>query len=105
MLQPVTADKILDLWACKPLDFDPGTQWQYSNTGYVIAGLIVERASGTPMLDFLSKHIFEPLKMKSVMNIDQQHLTETDATGYTRYGLGPLHVAPKEGQGWLFAAG
>jgi D-alanyl-D-alanine carboxypeptidase len=105
MLQAVSADKILDLWARKPLDFDPGTQWQYSNTGYVIAGLIVERASGTPMLDFLSKHIFEPLKMKSVMNIDQQHLTETDATGYTRYGLGPLHVAPKEGQGWLFAAG
>ncbi len=105
MTRPVTADKILDLWARKPLDFDPGTQWQYSNTGYVIAGLIVERASGTPLLEFLSKHIFGPLQMKSVMNIDQQRLTETDATGYTRYGLGPLRVAPKEGQGWLFAAG
>jgi len=105
MLQAVGANKILDLWARKPLDFDPGTQWQYSNTGYVIAGLIVERASGTPLLEFLSKHIFEPLEMKSVMNIDQQRLTETDATGYTRYGLGPLRVAPKEGKGWLFAAG
>jgi CubicO group peptidase (beta-lactamase class C family) len=41
MLQPTTADKILDLWARKPLDFDPGTQWQYSNTNFVIAGLIV----------------------------------------------------------------
>jgi D-alanyl-D-alanine carboxypeptidase len=105
MLQAVNADKILDLWARKPLDFDPGTQWQYSNTGYVIAGLIVERASGTPLLEFLSKRIFGPLQMKSVMNIDQQRLTETDATGYTRYGLGPLRIAPKEGQGWLFAAG
>ena len=105
MLQPVTANKILDLWARKPLDFDPGTQWQYSNTGYVIAGLIVERASGMPLLEFLSKHIFGPLEMKSVMNIDQERLTETDATGYTRYGLGPLRVAPKEGAGWLFAAG
>src|SRR5882757_10046794 len=105
MLQPVTTNKILDLWARKPLDFDPGTQWQYSNTGYVIAGLIVERASGMPLLEFLSKRIFEPLGMKSIMNIDQQRLTETDATGYTRYGLGPLWVAPKEGQGWLFAAG
>jgi CubicO group peptidase (beta-lactamase class C family) len=105
MLQPVTANKILDQWARKPLDFDPGTQWQYSNTGYVIAGLIVERASGTPLLEFLTKNIFGPLQMKSVMNIDQQRLTETDATGYTRYGLGPLRVAPKEGQGWLFAAG
>ncbi len=105
MLQAITADKILDLWARKPLDFDPGTQWQYSNTGYVVSGLIVERASGTPLLEFLSKHIFERLGMKSVMNIDQQRLTETDATGYTRYGLGPLRVAPKEGRGWLFAAG
>jgi D-alanyl-D-alanine carboxypeptidase len=105
MLQAVTANKILDLWARKPLDFDPGTQWQYSNTGYVIAGLIVERASSTPLLEFLSKHIFEPLGMKSVMNIDQERLAETDATGYTRYGLGPQRIAPKEGKGWLFAAG
>ncbi|MBI3475251.1 MAG: beta-lactamase family protein [Acidobacteria bacterium] len=105
MLQPISANKILDLWARKPLDFDPGTQWQYSNTGYVVAGMIVERASGTPLLKFLSKNIFEPLAMKSVMNIDQQRLNETDATGYTRYGLGPLRIAPKEGQGWLFAAG
>ncbi len=105
MLQPATADKILDGWARKALDFEPGTQWQYSNTGYVIAGLIVEKASGKPLLEFLSKNVFEPLQMKSVMNIDQQRLTETDATGYTRYGLGPLRIAPKEGAGWLFAAG
>lgn len=105
MLQPVTADKILDLWARKPLDFDPGTQWQYSNTNFVIAGLIVEKASGEPLLQFLSEHIFTPLAMKSVMNIDQNRLTETDATGYLRYALGPPRLAPKEGKGWLFAAG
>src|SRR5215471_9856785 len=43
MSQPIAAEKILDLWARKPLDFDPGTKWQYSNTNYVIAGLIVEK--------------------------------------------------------------
>jgi D-alanyl-D-alanine carboxypeptidase len=105
MLQPVMADKILDLWARKPLDFDPGTQWQYSNTNFVIAGLIVEKASGEPLLQFLSEHIFSPLGMKSVMDIDQDRLTETDATGYLRYALGPPRLAPKEGKGWLFAAG
>ena len=61
MLQAITADKILDQWARKPLDFDPGTDWQYSNTNFVIAGLIVEKASGEPLLQFLSKHIFAPL--------------------------------------------
>jgi D-alanyl-D-alanine carboxypeptidase len=105
MLQPITEDKLLDQWARKPLDFDPGTDWQYSNTNFVIAGLIVEKASGEPLLQFLSEHIFTPLGMKSVMNIDQSRLAETDATGYLRYAIGQLRLAPKEGKGWLFAAG
>jgi CubicO group peptidase (beta-lactamase class C family) len=105
MLQSITADKILNQWARKPLDFDPATEWQYSNTNFVIAGLIVEKASGVPLLQFLSEHFFAPLGMKSVMNIDQNRLTDTDATGYLRYAIGPPRVAPKEGKGWLFAAG
>ena len=105
MLQPVTAQKILDLWARKPLDFDPGTKWQYSNTNYVIAGVIVEKAGGMSLLQFLRERVFTPLEMKSVANIDQEKLGETDPTGYLRYALGPLRPAPKEGKGWLFAAG
>ena len=105
MLQPVTAEKILDMWARKPLDFDPGTKWQYSNTNYVIAGLIIEKASGMPLLQFLRERVFTPLGMKSVANIDEKALGDTDAVGYLRYGLGPLRQAPKEGPGWLFAAG
>jgi CubicO group peptidase (beta-lactamase class C family) len=105
MLKPTTDKNILDKWARIPLDFDPGTKWQYSNTNFVIAGMIVEKVSGMKFLDFLTQKIFTPLQMKSVMNIDQQRLTENDATGYTRYALGPPRVAPKEGNGWLFAAG
>jgi len=105
MLQPVTAEKIMDLWARKPLDFEPGTKWQYSNTNYVIAGVIIEKASGKPLLQFLSEKIFTPLGMKSVANTDQEKLGETDPVGYLRYALGPLRPAPKEGKGWLFAAG
>ena len=41
MTRPVTAADILDRWAKKPLDFEPGTRWQYSNTGYVVAGVIL----------------------------------------------------------------
>jgi len=105
MLQPVTAEKILDQWAHKPLDFDPGSRWQYSNTNFVIAGLIVEQTSHKPLLQFLQERIFTPLGMKSVANIDQEKLGDTDAAGYLHYGLGPLRPAPKEGKGWLFAAG
>lgn len=105
MLQPTTAAAILDRWAKKALDFTPGTQYQYSNTGYVLAGVIVEKASGTPLLPFLTARIFRPLQMASVANIDQDRLGDTDPTGYLRYALGPLRPAPKEGKGWLFAAG
>ena len=105
MLQPTTAQAILDHWGKQPLDFEPGTQYQYSNTGYVIAGVIVEKASGMPLLPFLSARIFKPLGMASVANIDQERLGDTDPTGYIRYALGPLRPAPKEGKGWLFAAG
>lgn len=105
MLKPVTAAKIMDTWAKKPLDFDPGTKWQYSNTNYVIAGAIIEKVAGMPMWRFLEERVFKPLDMKSAYDIDRAKLEAADATGYMRYALGPLHPAPKEGPGWLFAAG
>jgi D-alanyl-D-alanine carboxypeptidase len=105
MLHDESAQQILDTWAKKPLDFEPGTQWQYSNTNFVIAGAIVEKVSGQKLMDFLVDHIFHPLGMKSVWNSDEAKLTQADATAYYRYALGPLRVAPKEGRGWMFAAG
>jgi D-alanyl-D-alanine carboxypeptidase len=105
MMQPTTAQKILDMWARKPLDFDPGTKWQYSNTNYVIAGVIVEKVARMPLLQFLQEKVFTPLGMKSVSDTDQAKLGDTDPAGYLRYALGPLRPAPKEGKGWMFAAG
>lgn len=105
MLEPITARKLMDTWAKKPLDFEPGTKWQYSNTGYVIAGAIVEKVTRMPFFEFLQQHIFKPLNMTTVISVDKGRLTESDPVGYLRYALGPLRVAPKEGTGWLFAAG
>ncbi len=105
MMRPESAQAILDTWAKKPLDFEPGTKWQYSNTNFVIAGLIVEKVSGQKLFDFLGEHIFHPLGMKSVWNSDETKLTTPDATPYIRYALGPLRLAPREGRGWMFAAG
>jgi CubicO group peptidase (beta-lactamase class C family) len=105
MLTEVTPAQILDRWAKKPLDFPPGTQWQYSNTNFVIAGLIVERLSGLPLMRFLQEREFAPLEMRRVMSIDRERLGDSDAMGYLRYGLGPHRPAPKEGKGWLFAMG
>jgi D-alanyl-D-alanine carboxypeptidase len=105
LMKPGTPQEILDNWGKKPLNFDPGTQWQYSNTNYVIAGQIVEKVTGEPLMKFLTEHIFRPLDMKSVWNSDQDALTHSDPTGYYRHALGPLRPAPAEGRGWMFAAG
>jgi D-alanyl-D-alanine carboxypeptidase len=105
MLKPESAQQIIDTWAKKPLDFEPGTKWQYSNTNFVIAGKIVETITGAPLMDMLVSRIFRPLGMKSVWNSDEAKLTSVDATAYYRHALGPLRVAPKEGRGWMFAAG
>jgi len=105
ILQPTTAASVMDRWARKPLDFDPGTQWQYSNTNFVIAGIIVEKASGMPFIEFLRAKVLTPAGIRNAADTDQDKLSATDATGYIRYGLGPLRNAPAEGKGWMFAAG
>ena len=103
MAKPTTPQGIIDIWAKKPLDYEPGTQWQYSNTGYVVAGLIVEKVSGEPLMAFLKRRIFTPLGM-SPINIDDSN-TPAFPAGYHRYALGPVRVAAPPARGWLFAAG
>jgi CubicO group peptidase (beta-lactamase class C family) len=105
MLLPTTAQQIMNGWAKIPLDFEPGTKWQYSNTNYVIAGAIIERVSGMPLLEFLQKRVFGRLGMKSVVNTDEATLGPGDPMRYLRYAVGPPRPAPKEGRGWMFAAG
>jgi CubicO group peptidase (beta-lactamase class C family) len=105
MLEPTTPEKIMERWARIPLDFEPGDKWQYSNTNYVIAGAIVEKVAGKPLVTFLKERIFGPLGMVSVTNTDEAGLGPDEPGRYMRYALGPARPAPKEGPGWLFAAG
>src|SRR6185503_6921762 len=58
-----------------------------------------------PLVDFLRQHVFTPLHMSSVMITDEGALGPGDPERYERFGLGPPLVAPKEGRGWMFAAG
>lgn len=95
---------ILDRWARKPLDFTPGSQWQYSNTGYVAAGLVIEKVSGRPLFDFLQARIFTPLGMTSVLDQDRA-IGPRYPQGYKRFALGPVRVDTPAAPGWLYAAG
>ncbi|MBZ5604952.1 MAG: beta-lactamase family protein [Acidobacteriia bacterium] len=102
-LKPTTPRATLDRWAKKPLNFDPGTRWQYSNTNYVLAGAIAEKVSGKTLIAMLKERIFEPLQMKSAG--DCLPILSGDAIAYTRFALGPPRPSQREADGWYFAAG
>ena len=85
--KPTTPMAVVEGWARKPLNFEPGTKWQYSNTNYVLAGEIFEKASGQPLLAFLKEKIFQPLGMASAA--DWGIAMPTDAAAYTRFAGGP----------------
>lgn len=103
MEQPTTPQSIVDRWAKKPLDYPPGTRWQYSNTGYVVAGMILEKAAGEPLMAYLKRKIFVPLGMTPV-DIDDSN-TPAFPAGYHRSALGPVRPATPAARGWLWAAG
>ncbi len=99
-----TAQAVVHEWATKPLDFDPGTQYQYSNTNFNIVGLIVEKASGQPFWPFLKSRVLDPLGLSHTIDLDTQH-SLLEPTGYFRHALGPLRPALMEAPGWYFADG
>jgi D-alanyl-D-alanine carboxypeptidase len=104
MLLATTPQSIADRWGKQPLDFDPGSRWQYSNTNYTLAGMVVEKASGMPFFQFVRTRILQPLALNTAKDFDVNPRA-VDATGYLRYGLGPLRPAPDAGAGWMWAAG
>ena len=90
---------MLHAWAGKPLDFEPGTRWQYSNTNYLLAALIFEKATGEKLVPYLKRRVFDPLGMASAGDgYLERH--PSDAVPYTRFGLGPSRPAIREGSGW-----
>ena len=103
MTKPTTPEVIIDRWARAPLDYTPGTKWQYSNTGYVIAGRIFEKVARERLQSFEQRRLFKPLGMDVVLAATG--LTPADARGTTRYALGPVRPGPGESDGWVFAAG
>ncbi|MGD8319493.1 MAG: serine hydrolase domain-containing protein, partial [Gemmatimonadota bacterium] len=104
MQTAIDPDSVIARWAGAPLDFEPGTKWEYSNTNFVLAGRIVEKITGMPLFSFLEERVFEPLGMGSVVNFDQGRMTDADPAGYRRFGLGPLRPALPEGAGWMLGA-
>lgn len=76
----------------KPLDFQPGEKWKYSNSGYVLLTAIVEKASGQPYAAFVADNIFKPLGMSDTGYDSHAALIAHRAAGYSRSAKGLVNA-------------
>jgi CubicO group peptidase (beta-lactamase class C family) len=73
----------LPLFADKPLEFEPGARSSYSNAGYVVLGLVIERVSGADYYTYVRQNIFTPAQMKDTDSYALAEATQNRAIGYT----------------------
>lgn len=97
-------DQIIAEYGTMPLDFEPRSRYSYSNTGFLILGRVIEKASGVPYEEFLQRRVLGPLQLTHTRFEPGSGEAELGA-GYTAFSLGEPRPAVPEGKGWLGAAG
>lgn len=75
-------DDLLKVARNIPLEFEPGTQWSYSNTGYLLLGVLTSRLSGKHWSDFQAERLFQPLGMATTRIISERDIVKNRAAGY-----------------------
>jgi CubicO group peptidase (beta-lactamase class C family) len=87
-----TPEKLVARFRDKPLDFQPGEKFSYSNSGYVLLGYLVEKASGESYVKFLQENIFGPLGMKDSGYDSNSVVIPRRAAGYAPSKDGPVNA-------------
>jgi len=102
----VTPEEIIQIAHSRPMDFAPGTGWYYSNTGYFLLSMIVERVEGQPLGRALKSRIFDPVGMTQTRLADPEAIIEHRAAGYWVNKSGELiNRRPTETSSTLGAGG
>ena len=102
--QTFTPDEMLRYVLDKPLQFPPGTQYQYCNTNIVLLGLVVEQQSGQSLPDYIGEHILAPLKLTHTSFPTTATFPDPHPQGYTTMD-GRDQVATDWNPSWSWAAG
>src|SRR5437868_15281443 len=84
-----TPEQLIARFRDKPLEFEPGTRWNYSNSGYVLLGYLIEKISGQSYGDSVQQNIFTPLGMKDSGYDSNAAIIAHRAAGYTPGKGGP----------------
>jgi D-alanyl-D-alanine carboxypeptidase len=104
MLKAIDPDELIREYAGGKLDFEPGTQYSYSNTGFIILGRIIEKVSGRPYGSFLKDEILKPLGLNHTLYEPDPNKAGI-AQGYTTFALSKPEPATHEAKGWIGSAG
>jgi len=102
---PLSPKQFLESATNFPLASTPGEKWAYSNTGYYLLGLIIEKASGKSYADFMSQRIFVPLGMLSTSVNSLETVVTNRAGGYSWWNYGGLHNENYLDMSWAYSAG
>ncbi|MBT7826965.1 MAG: beta-lactamase family protein, partial [Bacteroidetes bacterium] len=99
---------IIDIIKAQPLEFSPGERTEYSNSGYVILGYIIEEVSGSSYEDYLHQNIFGPLDMGNTCCSDYNDIIINRASGYSVGHDGIINadytdMSFADGSGWLYS--
>ena len=89
---PTTPEKLVARFRDKPLEFQPGEQMKYDNSGYALLGYLIEKIIGQSYKDFLQEHIFKPLGMNDSGYDSNSAILLHRASGYSPGPEGPQHA-------------
>jgi CubicO group peptidase (beta-lactamase class C family) len=87
-LELKTLNDYVNLYGQRALEYEPGSRWQYSNYGFLLLGVIVEKVSGQSYYDYVRDHIFNPADMKSTASEPEDQKVADRSVGYMRSDSG-----------------
>lgn len=83
-LQLRTLEDYVKLYGKRDLKFEPGSKWEYSNYGFLLLGVIIEKVSGQSYYDYVHDHIFVPAGMTSTASDPEDQAVSDRSVGYTK---------------------
>lgn len=101
----LTPEKIIQIAHSRPMDFEPGQGWSYSNTGYFLLSLLIEQLEGSSLERVLKKRIFDPLGMGYTEMADPEEIIQHRASGYILNRAGTLENRPASMTSAILGAG
>jgi D-alanyl-D-alanine carboxypeptidase len=88
-LELKSLDDYVKLYGAREPKFEPGARWEYSNYGFLLLGLVVEKASGEDYYAYVREHIYKPAGMNSTDSLPEDQTVPDRSIGYTKFGGAP----------------